>query len=525
MSPRPLREPLLAAASGLLLGAAFLPVPLPFLAWFAFVPLTLALDCAVRERLPLRKLFGIGYAGGFAFFLVGTHWIALLADVAITVPALKYLGWLLAAAYLATYWGLAALLASWLARRSGWSVVWTFVPAMLVVEELRGSGELGFPWFQPGYTQGALSPVLQLAALGSVTLVTLWVLVANACIAEAWRRRTRRAVLGVLAWLALPALLPGAWPGTGPKPAGESAPALNVWLVQGNIPGEIKWSGRHQREILTTFLSLSDSAVGLPAGPGPKLLVWPETATGSYLRRQPEQAIAVAEFANRTGTPIFSGYADYTFDDRGRVRPFNSAGLFPPSGDLGESYAKRHLVPFGERMPFQWLIPAIGKLDLGQAEWMPGVKTVLFPSAAGPFSCLVCFESIFPNLARNDVRAGARWLVNVTNDEWFGNSAALYQHAAIAPFRAVECGVPLVRCANTGLTVAYDARGRETARAPVFEPAVLLARLAPEGARAWRPTPYVRFGDWPGALAALACVTLALGFGRWRTRGADGPAT
>lgn len=514
MSVRSSRESWLAAASGLLLGAAFLPVPLPFLAWFAFVPLVLLLDDAVRAGRPLRHAFGIGYVGGLAFFLVGMHWIALLADVAMTVPVLKYAGWVLAAAYLALYWGLAGLFAAWLARRSGRSAVWTFVPAMMVVEEWRGSGDLGFPWFQPGYTQGALAPVLQLAALGSVTLVTLWVLVANGLIAVAWRARTRRSVVIALAWLALPALLPSAWPGAGPRPVTDRDPALNVWLVQGNIPGEIKWSGRHQREILDAFLSLSDSAVRLPAGPGPKLVVWPETATGSYLRKQPEQAIAVSEFANRTGTPVFSGYADYTFDPNGRVRPTNAAGLFSTSGASGESYAKRHLVPFGERMPFQWLIPALGKLDLGQAEWMPGTKTVLFPSAAGPFSSLVCFESIFPDLARDDVRAGSRWIVNVTNDEWFGNSAAIYQHAAIAPFRAVECGVPLVRCANTGLTVAYDAKGRETARAPVFEPTVLLARLSPEGARTWRPTPYVRFGDWPGVLAALACVALALGVGR-----------
>jgi apolipoprotein N-acyltransferase len=438
--------------------------------------------------------------------------------VAITVPALKYLGWLLCGAYLGLYWGLAALLGGWLARRGGRGGAWTFVPAMLVVEELRGSGELGFPWFQPGYTQGALPPVLQLAALGSVTLVTLWLLLVNAGFAHAWRRRSRAALAGTLVLLALPFVHAGlvAWRPAGTAPGVSAERRLRLLLVQGNIPGEIKWSGRHQQQILATFLSLSDSAVATAAGGEPQLVVWPETATGSYLRKQPEQAIAVAQFASRTGVPVFTGYADYAFDETGRPRPYNSAGQFLPGGEISEPYAKRHLVPFGERMPFQWLVPAIGKLDLGQAEWVPGTRTVLFGSEAGPFACLICFESIFSDLARRDVRAGARWLVVVTNDEWFGNSAALYQHAAMAPFRAVETGVSLVRVANTGVTAVFDRRGRTVAQAPVFEPVVLEAWLDRDEAARWRPTPFVRWGDWPGVLAALAAAALALGAGRHR---------
>lgn len=511
------RDLLLAAASGLALGAAFLPAPLAPLAWVALVPLLAALDRRVADRaVGLRGLFAVGYAGGVAFFLAGTHWIALLTDVAMTVPALKYVGWTLAALYLGLYWGLAALLAGVLARRSGVPARWTFAVAMLLVEELRGSGELGFPWFQPGYTQGSLPPVLQLAALGSVTLVTLWVLLVNGALAHAWTRRTRAAAIVALGLLALPFANPGAWRAVREAaPAAAPGRALRLLLVQADIPGEVKWSGQHQMEILGTFLAMSDSAVRSGAREGePQLVVWPETAIGSYLRRQPEQAIEVARFATRTGAPVFTGYADYTFDATGKPRPYNSAGLFLPGGEISEPYAKRHLVPFGERMPFQGLIPALGKLELGQAEWVPGARSVQFGSEAGPFSCLICFESIFPDLARRDVLAGARWLVVVTNDEWFGNSAALYQHAAMSPFRAVETGVPLVRVANTGVTAVFDSHGRVQAQAPVFVPAVLEARLDRDEAARWKPTPFVRWGDWPGMLAAVAAVLLLLR--RWR---------
>lgn len=492
------RDLLLAAASGLVLGAAFLPVALPLLAWFAFVPLLLALERRVEAGMRVRSLFAVGYAGGFAFFLTGMHWLAFLDDVALTVPVLKYAGWVLAGAYLALYWGAAAALAGFLSRRSGVPARWTFAAAMLVVEELRGSGELGFPWFQPGYTQHSLPSSLALASLGSVTLVTLWVLVVNALGVSVWRSRRPRELVALLLVLALPWLQPDAW---APPDRGVGRPVVS--LVQGNIPGHIKWSGQHQAEILATFIALTDSAAA--ESPRPVLHVWPETATGSYLRKQLDQSLQVAALASRAGAPVLSGYADYDYGADGRPRSWNAAGQWSPDGSLSATYAKRHLVPFGERMPFQWLVPAIGRFDLGQAEWTPGTRTVLLPSAFGEMGTLVCFESIFPDLARRDVQEGARLLVNITNDEWFGNSAALYQHAAMAPMRAAENAVPLIRCANTGLTLVCDARGRVVARAPVFTPTALLAAVPPPGPR----TLYNRVGDWPGVLAALGCLVLA----------------
>ena len=150
--------------------------------------------------------------------------------------------------------------------------------------------------------------------------------------------------------------------------------------------------------------------------------------------------------------------------------------------------------------------PALGSLQLGQAEWTPGRRAVLFPGPGGRFSCLVCFEAIFPDLSRSDVRGGARWLVNITNDEWFGDSPAIEQHAGMAVFRAVENHVPLARCANTGLTMMVDAYGRVTRRLPVFTAATLVAPLPPAGP----PTPYTRVGDWPGILTLVLAAGYAL---------------
>jgi apolipoprotein N-acyltransferase len=324
-----------------------------------------------------------------------------------------------------------------------------------------------------------------------------------------WRAFTgtarRRSTLAALLLVLVPWLWGRQVLRAGERAASPPVAARTVALVQGNVAGEIKWSGKHQAEILRTFLDLSAQAAA--RRPRPIVAIWPETATGSYLRKQLDQALAVAAFAARSGVPVFTGYADYAWDAQGHPQSFNSAGLFAPDGRLGPAYAKRHLVPFGERMPFQRLFPWLGRLELGQAEWTPGRRSVLFPSAAGAFACLVCFEAIFPDLARDDVRAGARWLVNVTNDEWFGNGAALHQHADMSVLRAVENGVPLARCANTGLTLVADAYGRVTATLPVFQPGVLVTELPPPAASR-TPTLYTRLGDWPGWMSLLALAGL-----------------
>lgn len=493
-----------AVLSGALLGAAFLDPALGWLSWFALVPLLDVLDARLRARAPARTLFRAGYGFGVAWFALGIHWIARLSDVAITVPWLRYPAWIAAALYLAVFPALAAMVAGWLSRRSGFSIAVTFPLAFLAAEELRASGELGFPWFQPGYAQAAFPPLLQMAALGGVTLVTAWVLLLNVLL---WRSLTARSRMRSAFGALLCFLLPWLW-GQRVLDAAPAAAGPQVALVQGNIPGAMKWSGEHQDEILARFLRLT--AEGARRQPRPALAIWPETATGSYLRQQLDQALQVANLAARTGVPVFTGYADYERLPDGGVQSFNAAGIFGVRGETSERYAKRHLVPFGERMPFQGVLPFLGRIGLGQAEWTPGAAPVLFPAdSAGAFSTLICFESIFPDLARGDVRRGARWLVNITNDEWFGRSAALPQHAAMAQFRAVENRVPLARCANTGITMLVDAWGRVRAKLPEFEEGVLVGPLEGLGVAARTPTWFSRFGDWPGVAAGLLVLLLA----------------
>ena len=161
------------------------------LAWFGFVPLFDALERRLDSGAPASALFRVGYGFGFTFYVIGTYWIARLSDVAITVPWLKYPAWITAAAYLALYPALAAWLSGTLARKAALPLAVVLPFTFLAVEELRASGELGFPWFQAGYTQHRFAPIVQLASLGSVTLVTLWVAVLNVLIWRAMNERSQ----------------------------------------------------------------------------------------------------------------------------------------------------------------------------------------------------------------------------------------------------------------------------------------------------------------------------------------------
>jgi apolipoprotein N-acyltransferase len=457
-----------------------------------------------------RQGWGLGYATGLVFYGGALHWIALLSKVAVTVSWIMYPAWLAAAAYLALYPALAGALTAWARRALGLPVAIGWPLFYLAADGLRALGELGFPWLHLGYSQWNVLPVLQLASLSGVSAVSLWVGVLNALALAllvprlGWtrgagvpsRRTTLALATALVAVLAAPFL---AW---GLAPPAVRPDTVKVGLVQGNVPGAVKWSGKDEDATLDKFFALTRRAIAL----GARFVVWPETATGAYLRQNPEQRLRLQDFVDETEVPVLAGYPDYRFTGPRTYLSWNAAGVFWPRTGLGPQYAKMHLVPFGERMPFETVLPALGKIELGQAEWTPGIDPSPLPTPLGPAGVIVCFESIFTDPARAEVLRGASWLVVITNDEWFGRSAALAQHASMSVFRAVEHHVPLARCANTGLTFLIDPYGRITRPAPAFEDAVVVEPLV--RARGG-PTPFTRAGDTVGpAILGLALIAL-----------------
>jgi len=234
--------------------------------------------------------------------------------------------------------------------------------------------------------------------------------------------------------------------------------AMKVSVIQGNIPQELKWDPDVQDMIMEKYIALTR----MSALDKPDLIIWPETSFPGFFEIDKEITDRVLGLANDIEIPILTGVN--TEEDE---RYFNSAVLISDKGKVLDKYNKIHLVPFGEYVPFSGRFPALHKLVLGElGEFTPGKDFKIFKlQVAGSrpqveFGTLICFEDLFSEISRKFVRNGAKFLIVITNDAWYGRSGAAYQHAACSVFRAIENRVPVVRCANTGYSCFIDSRGR-----------------------------------------------------------------
>jgi apolipoprotein N-acyltransferase len=238
----------------------------------------------------------------------------------------------------------------------------------------------------------------------------------------------------------------------------------------------------------------------------PDLIVWPETAAPLLVLWDPPLARAVSDSIAACKQWVLVGTLDAILHPGATAEDYNAAVLYNPSGAPVQRYYKRQLVPFSEAMPFQREIPWINALNFGQSNFSSGKETDLFEVNGRRFSVLICFESIFPGLSRQAVRSGAQYLINTTNDFWFGRSAGPVQHAEMAVLRAVENRTPLARCANSGISFFVDPYGRSFDATGLFVEAMPVARLAPGGGGSF----YTRHGDWPlPGLLLLAVLSIA----------------
>jgi apolipoprotein N-acyltransferase len=389
-------------------------------------------------------------------------------------------------------------------------VLWT------ATEALRSRGELAFSWCLSGsavlgtplMTMARTSGEIGLSAGLSFLAVTMTVLWVTKTGKLTMATPFRRALLGAsgLLWVAL---LAGSWV----RPAAVTPPVdsvdnIEVAAVQADVALAVKWLDAKIDSTTIPYAALTRQA----ADSGAEFVVWAETAVPAYLRYDKDLLKWARQLVRDSGAWLYMGFPDADRDPNGKLRTYNSSGLFSPEGQILDRYAKFHLLPIGESMPFSSIFPFLAKVDVGQAEWMPGdppqPMTVTTERGTFRFSGLVCFESIFSHLARHSVRAGSQCLVVITNDGWFGKSAGPRQHTWLARMRAVECGVPVIRCANNGISFICDADGRYLAWLDLGRRGVVHANLEPGHGR----TMYVAYGAWPlfGLLVIWSLVVLVL---------------
>lgn len=477
-----------------------------------------ALDGA-EQRRGWRRLVGpafrIGFAFGLGYFTVAIHWIgaAFLQEGGVFV-ALMPLAILALAAILAIFWGLGSALAHLFWSDSGWRIL-ALAGGLTLAELARGHLFSGFPFDLVGYALTANDEMAQLASIiGVYGLTALAALIAMTT-ALVWpsdrRPLVRRLVPVFVAIVAIAAQVGyGSYRlATTPVSARDD---MRVRMVQPMILGHADWNALDPEAIIGSLVSLSESRL-TPDDNGLAditHLIWPESVFPFFLSNNPDALARIARMLPET-TLLLTGAPREALGDDGMPIPgnpgYNSILAIDGSGELVASYDKSHLVPFGEYLPFQdvFRLFGINQFVPGTNGWAPGAgRRLMSPAATPAFLALVCYEAVFPGDIGDP--SEAQFILNVTNDAWFDGSIGPAQHAHHARLRAVETGLPMLRAANTGVTLATDPLGRVSGRLAEQQVAVLdtIPYRPLEGS-----TLFNRLGNWPALGTALLLLLLA----------------
>ncbi len=467
----PQRDYLLALLSGALYALSFPRAGLWPLAWIAFIPLFLA----CRHKDPGRA-FRVGFVAGLGGFGALLYWLNIVMTRYGHLPVvISLLLFLLMVAYLALYPAATLYITRW-AEIRGVSPLLVFPLAWTSLEYLRSLALTGFPWGTIGYSQYTVIPLIQIADITGVYGPSFLIALANTVLFLALRRGVRGATYRwpVAGATLLILLLAGTlWYGFHRLHQSPDGATLKVALIQGNIPQDVKWDPAFQEATVKIYERLTRQAAA--AGPL-DLIVWPESAAPFFVQEEPQLSARIGTLAREATCGMIVG-SPALERDGDRMRYLNSAFFFTPTGQVGPRSDKIHLVPFGEYVPLARLLPFVHKMVEGIGDFVPGSKFVTFPTGKGDAGVLICYEGIFPELARGYIRQGSRFLVNITNDAWFGRSSAPWQHLSMYAFRAVENRVPVVRAANTGISSLIDSTGRIADTTPLFHEAVLVGEI------------------------------------------------
>jgi len=493
----------LALLSGLLLALSF---PLtetftgqPWLAWVALVPL----GVAVRRDKP-KPAFWFGWLSGTAAYLAILVWVTIVMQTYGRLPlVVSLLLLLLLAAYVGLYVALFATGWRWLDDRwPRWS--WLLAPMLWVaLEWVRGHLLSGFPWALFGYSQYRELPLIQIADFTSVYGVSFLLVIANVALVSVIHGhpagRTPLAHSGAMARLLPPVvalLLIGGALGYGQlRMAAVNAsltPGLRVGLIQGNISQEAKWDPAMRQSTMERYEQLTREA----AAQGAELIVWPEASAPFLFDDELDYQRTIRSLAVETHSYLLFGSPAIAHGYRIPAL-LNSAYLINPDGSTQARYDKLHLVPFGEYVPLGPLLGFVNKLVSGIGDFIPGAGPVPMDVKGRQLGVAICFEIIFPELVRQSAQTGAQIMATITNDAWFGRSAAPLQHFSMAVFRAIENRTPVIRAANTGISGFIDPTGRIGPRSGLFIEAALVNTIRISSLR----TVYTRVGD----IFAIGC--------------------
>ncbi|MFH1548237.1 MAG: apolipoprotein N-acyltransferase [Candidatus Omnitrophota bacterium] len=547
----------LSTFSAILLIFSFAPFNLSFLAWFALIPLFSLLPARFRkaggpsQKIPSngkesspRKIFTFYYLAGLVFWAYHIWWLVYVT----------FLGYCLLVIYLALFLGFFGLFLKLLTRKTEYPLVFIAPPLWVIFELARTYLFVSFPWSLLGYSQWRNIHLIQISSITGVYGVSFMIVMFNAAISDfifanpvknssqfvkaskffygtKTKKQARNLLLALLIITAI-----SIW-GYVPSLDEEcECRKIKISVVQGNIAQDIKWDEEYAENIVNIYAELSIYA---SIEKGISLIVWPETSYPDYVDIHSPLFQKVQSLTDYSSTPLLMGAVNRKSD-----RDYNSALLIMPDGKIDQIYNKIHLVPFAEYIPIKKFLfflsdvfPQIGNFSEGKDYTIFEIRNlksplhvVLPPSLFSKenrgdkkenkggqlpipnnFATLICFEDLFPDLARRFTNKGANFLVVITNDAHFRESPALWQHFTHSVFRAVENRRPLIRAANNGISGFIDSYGRpietlnENGRA-VGVKGFATNQISPS----YKKTFYTRFGDLFAYLNALYLVVLLI---------------
>jgi len=476
----------LAVLSGILVGLAYPPLHLGFLIYIGLIPLIhILLNSSTKQAA--RNAFLASITAN----LISLYWIGLNSGAGFLPVFASLVG---AVIYLSIFWmGLGWMISFTENKYKKGLLIFPF--AWVSMELLRSLGSLGFPWINLALTQTEYIPLIQIADITGTYGVAYWIVLINIgfYLTITSKDKVKYLVVTVLVFLIMFSY------GiirinTFEYDDNES---IKIVITQPNMNPDEKWDPDSREENFTLMHDLLDSALVKH----PDLVLWPESAVPAYLRLSNHRREPIARKLKAAKISLLSGTVDRIIDKERNKFYYNSSIFIDTFGNT-KMYHKKHLVPFAEYIPLSGYFPSLKKLNFGQANFTHGKDYTTFEIGSTKFSNVICYESSVPQLLRGFVANGAQFLTIEANDGWLGNSSGPYQHFELARLRAVENRVPIVRCANTGISGSINSIGLVEQKVPLGEKKILIAEITPSQKLSF----YTKFGE----VFALLCVIATL---------------
>lgn len=464
---------LLSLLSGIFLFFSFPKYGIGFIAWFAFIPLFLSL-----RTDDIYSGFKTGFLTGLIAHVGIFYWIAIVTFQYGHLP--MYIGiivMLLLAGYLSLYTASFAAITVYFRKRK--IALFLAVPSLwVVIEYLKSHLFTGFPWANLAYSQYLQQRLIQISDITGIYGISFLIIMVNIFFYQwilngIWNGIPKKQLI-VLSILLLLAIGYGDYRIKTIRALLHDCETLDVALIQGNIKQDEKWNIEYQNKTVEIYRTLSEH-VALPER---GLIVWPETSVPFYyLEDTSPLKRTVSQIAKRSMSFLLFGSPSYMRDGSGSIYNKNSAYLLGPSGNILGRYDKVRLVPYGEYVPLKQLFPHIEKLVAGVGDFKQGEGYYTIPMNGKKLGVLICYEAIFSEGARIYKSQNAGMLINITNDAWFGDTSAPYQHLSMTLFRAIENRLFFIRSANSGISAIIDPTGNIISRTKLFERTTLQGRV------------------------------------------------